>query len=506
MRNNFFVNSKDPELIALRLKQLEEGKIGFYSVGLYPASLAYNSAIHTGGEDILLAPREGRDIMGAFDDSILSGMEDKYIDKVINMSTHTELQGSVINSLEYLFLKCELVILSANSNHIEEDLIKAIEIRKNLSREEVVIACLVGSFCYEKSSSKAYLLCQKETNLAFFSGFHRHGALRNPRDSFTANFCHPDAFTALFGARLLDKISPNIQVVSGVHNLEGQYVKASKNMSSIFAGFAHTFHKDNPGLLPTLLTLLLDQCLNQAAIVSMSRPDRSSLYSKQPFPITELGYGVQLIEAAVIRDGDMQQVRDHTFSQLTAMVADVKGSMMLPQAGSPTRNFQVGQVLAQKLFALKRCPLDIDELFNWCDDAGLRRGGLEGLTSLQYLPEILKAYLIPFQDSSMITLLYISIFGSNDCKKLAYEVLTESRELIAYCKESVKLSQGQYLSKLLDNAHIEKSKNIIVNSILNNSFSLLESNDYFIDLIPDDISNAYSHSVELINIIQAELF
>ncbi len=36
------------------------------------------------------------------------------------------------------------------------------------------------------------MLCEKLNNLAFFSGFHRHGALRNPLDSFTANFCHPD--------------------------------------------------------------------------------------------------------------------------------------------------------------------------------------------------------------------------------------------------------------------------------------------------------------------------
>ena len=45
--------------------------------------------------------------------------------------------------------------------------------------------------------------------------------------------------------------------------------------------------------------------------------------------MTELGYGVQRIEAALVRGGDMEKVRDHTFAQLTAMVADVRGSMML---------------------------------------------------------------------------------------------------------------------------------------------------------------------------------
>ncbi len=79
------------------------------------------------------------------------------------------------------------------------------------------------------------MLCERQPNLAFFSGFHRHGALRDPVDSFTANFCHPNAITALLGARLLDRISPNFQVSPGVHNVEVQYSKAAKNISSIFA-------------------------------------------------------------------------------------------------------------------------------------------------------------------------------------------------------------------------------------------------------------------------------
>ena len=60
---------------------------------------------------------------------------------------------------------------------------------------------------------------------------------RNPFDSFTANFCHPNALIAMLWAQLLDQLSPNIQVAAGVHNVEGQYIKAAKNMSSVFAGF-----------------------------------------------------------------------------------------------------------------------------------------------------------------------------------------------------------------------------------------------------------------------------
>ena len=116
-------------------------------------------------------------------------------------------------------MRCELVILSANSNHVEDDLREACRLRSELNREQVVIACLAGSFGHDQIANESYVLCEKEPNLAFFSGFHRHGALRNPLDSFTANFCHPNALTALLGARLLDRLSPNIHVSPGVHNV-----------------------------------------------------------------------------------------------------------------------------------------------------------------------------------------------------------------------------------------------------------------------------------------------
>ena len=56
---------------------------------------------------------------------------------------------------------------------------------------------------------------------------------------------------------------PKYSGVTRVHNIEGQYIKAAKNMASIFAGFGYTFHSENPGVLPTLLTLLLEQCLDR---------------------------------------------------------------------------------------------------------------------------------------------------------------------------------------------------------------------------------------------------
>ena len=289
-------------------------------------------------------------------------------------------------------------------------------------------------------------------------------------DSFTANFCHPDPLNALLGSRLLDSISPNIQVSAGVHNVEGQYIKASKNISSIFAGFGHTFHKSNPGLLPTLLTLLLHQCLDQAATVSMTRTDRKMLYAKDKLPLTEIGYGVQMIEAALSKDGSMHKVRDHTFSQLTAMIADVKGSMMLPVSGSPTRNFQVGQILAKQMFSFKRCPLCLDELVDWCKLKGLSQGALEGINSLRCWPDILRKYSLSYQDSSMINLLYLSIFSTQEVKNNVYNIMTDSRELTKFCQESVRPESSARMDLLLNNTQREEVIDFISEAILSNSF------------------------------------
>ncbi|MDC0256800.1 hypothetical protein OAK25_01455, partial [Synechococcus sp. AH-551-P10] len=266
--NSFFSPSLDRDAIHRRILELEKGKVGLYSVGLYPASLAYNCAMQKNSEGhLLLAPRPGRDLLGAFPDDVIDGMDEVHVATIEAMATHELAGNRVTNSLADLLMRCELVILSANSNHVEDDLREACRLRAELNREQVVIACLAGSFGHDQIANESYVLCEKEPNLAFFSGFHRHGALRNPLDSFTANFCHPNALTALLGARLLDRLSPNIQVSPGVHNVEGQYIKAAKNMASVFAGFGYSFHKQNPGVLPTLLTLLLDQCLDQAATV-----------------------------------------------------------------------------------------------------------------------------------------------------------------------------------------------------------------------------------------------
>jgi hypothetical protein len=466
LQNGFFEPSLDPARIRERLLALEQGKVGFYSVGLYPAALAYNCAMQTDGSRLLLAPRPGRSLMGAFSAADRAGMDPAHLATMETMGSRLEGSRRVPNRLADLIERCELVVLSANSNHVEEDLQEALALRESLHREHVVLACLAGSFCHDPISNEAYVLCQKEPNLAFFSGFHRHGALRNPLDSFTANFCHPNALTALLGARLLDRISPNIQVSAGVHNIEGQYVKAAKNMASIFAGFAYTFHRENPGVLPTVLTLLLDQCLDQAATVSMARHDRQRLYHRQPFPLTELGYGVQRIEAALLRDGDMEKVRDHTFSQLTALVADVRGSMMLPTAGSPTRNFQAGRVLAERMRELGRCPSSLEELESWCEEAGLVKGGLEGLRSLRYWPQIVRQYGIPLHDASLGNLLYMAVFGRQTSRQAAYAVMTQSRDLSNYCQESVRPTHSRRYAEALQNLDNPAAMDLVVSAVV----------------------------------------
>ena len=480
MDNSFFNKYMDAESIQHRIRTLETGNVGFYSVGLYPASLAYNCAMQADCVSLLLAARPGRELLGAFPEGSLDGMNECHLASVISMGTHLQDGVPVNNTLADLINRCELVVLSANSNHVEVDLQEACRLRDELKREHVVLACLAGSFSHDKIDNESYVLCEKQPNLGFFSGFHRHGALRNPFDSFTANFCHPNAMTAMLGARMLDRLSPNIQVSSGVHNVEGQYIKAAKNMSSIFAGFGYTFHHDNPGVLPTLLTLLLDQCLDQAATVSMCRPDRQRLYNRQPFALTELGYGVQRIEAALVRDGDMEKVRDHTFAQLTAMVADVRGSMMLPVSGKPTRNFQAGQVLANKMRLEQRCPFKMEEFEEWCESEGLQKSALEGLKSLKYWPQILRNYSIPLHDASMVNLLYMSIYGNPATKELAFSVMTESRELTQYCQESVRPTHSRRYADALQHLNNPEAMDLLVNAVIADNASCANRDDSFV--------------------------
>lgn len=502
MQNSFFSDSLNKRSIKQRIGQLSKGKIGFYSIGLYPASLAYNSAMQNGEKLLLLATRPGRKLLGAFSEEAIRGMDPQHLETMRQMAYHNEKHKSVPNTLEYLIKKCELLILTANSKYIEQDLVEACNLRKQLNRNNVVLGCLAGSYSHDDEKNDSYVLCEKNPNLAFFSGFHRHGALRDPHDSFTANFCHPNALIALIGAYMLNKLSPNIQVSPGIHNVEAQYIKAAKNMASIFAGFGYEYHQQNPGILPTILTLLLNQCLDQAATVSMLRKDRQKLYSQQTIALTELGYGVPSIEATLNRGGyteKKERVRDHTFTQLTAMVADVRGSMMLPVSGQPTRNFQAGQVLARGIINHSRCPLDIYEFERWCEEAGINKGALEGLKALRYWPQIEEKYSIQSHDATMVNLLYTVLYGSGREKDFAFEVITKSRQLSNYCQESVRPANSRKYADALNNLEQPEALELLSNAIIaDNAKKTLYNGDLPEDREVQPEDPAYLHVMDFI--------
>ena len=77
MKNNFIENINDEKYFYSLIEDIENSKVGFYSVGLYPASLAYNCAMHGKSNNILLAPRKNRDLLGAFSNDVLSDMDNK---------------------------------------------------------------------------------------------------------------------------------------------------------------------------------------------------------------------------------------------------------------------------------------------------------------------------------------------------------------------------------------------------------------------------------------------
>ena len=140
MRNSFFDQSLDAGAIRRRVQELSTGKVGFYSVGLYPASLAYNCAMQNAEGRLLLAPRPGRDLLGAFPREAIASMDDEHVETVLEMGGHRSGGELVANTLSDLIQRCDLVVLSANSNHIEEDLHEACRLRQELQREQVAVS------------------------------------------------------------------------------------------------------------------------------------------------------------------------------------------------------------------------------------------------------------------------------------------------------------------------------------------------------------------------------
>ena len=110
MLNSFFDHSLDPQAIRERVLEVESGKVGFYSVGLYPASLAYNCAMQNEAGRLMLAARPGRELLGAFDDETLASMDRGHVETVLDMGSHLVDGKRVANALADLILNCELVL------------------------------------------------------------------------------------------------------------------------------------------------------------------------------------------------------------------------------------------------------------------------------------------------------------------------------------------------------------------------------------------------------------
>ena len=159
-------------------------------------------------------------------------------------------------------------------------------------------------------------------------------------------------------------------------------------------------------MLPTINIVLLTQCLDQAATVSL-KVRKENKFQNLHFSLKELGYGEDIIIAKENLGNKYVESADYTFSQLNAVKADVLGSMTLPTEGKPTRNFQAGQVLSDMLLKLKRCPDNVGEFIDWCEKFRLSQGGLEGLKSLKFWPKIYREFNIKNNNCSMINLIYL---------------------------------------------------------------------------------------------------
>ena len=153
--------------------------------------------------------------------------------------------------------------------------------------------------------------------------------------------------------------------------------------------------------------------------------------------------------------------------------------MTLPTEGNPTRNFQAGQVLSDMLLELKRCPEDVSEFVNWCNKYSLSQGGLEGLKSLKFWPEIYKEFNIKNNNCSMINLIYLCFNANSEEKKEIYKVLISSEEITNFCQESVKSELSLELNEKLKGDYLFNDIEILYKKLfINKEEKDLKKNDY----------------------------
>ena len=235
MQNSFFDSSVDAASIRRRVLELDSAKVA-YSVGCTRlAGLQLRNAERSGAVDAGRPPGSGP--ARCLQPGRHHSMDTGHVETVIGMGTSTKAGGQVPNTLQDLIERCELVVLSANSNHVEEDLREACRLREELGRDQVVLACLADPSTTTRFPTPP-TCCVKSSRILPFSPASTGMGPCQPLRQLHRQLRHPNALTAMLGAQLLDRLSPNIQVAAGVHNVEGQYIKAAKNMASVFAGFA----------------------------------------------------------------------------------------------------------------------------------------------------------------------------------------------------------------------------------------------------------------------------
>ena len=153
--------------------------------------------------------------------------------------------------------------------------------------------------------------------------------------------------------------------------------------------------------------------------------------------------------------------------------------MTLPTEGKPTRNFQAGQVLSDMLLQLNRCPKDVSEFVNWCNKYSLSQGGLEGLKSLKFWPNIYKEFKIKNNNCSMINLIYLCFNANSEEKKEIYKVLISSEEITNFCQDSIKSDLSLELNQKLRGGYIFNDiENLYKKFFIDTEESDLKKNEY----------------------------
>ena len=159
-------------------------------------------------------------------------------------------------------------------------------------------------------------------------------------------------------------------------------------------------------------------------------------------------------------------------------------------------------ILSEAMRDQGRCPHSMEELEQWCEAAGLRKGGLEGLKSLRYWPQIARKYAIPANDASMVNLLYMAIYGRAGVKETAYRVMTESRELSSYCQESVRPSHSRRYAEALQNLDVPKALELVVNAVIADNANQAMGSKMALDENGETGAPAY---LELMDVIESQL-